>query len=79
MTKVKLAPKHRNEMFVMLAANLREFLRGVNSLKDSKTGQLGMILPTAPAAERRIGAPVQVLLPERIRRQGGLIMPRTIN
>lgn len=77
--KVKLAPKHRNELFVMLASNLREFMRGVLSLKDDKTGQVGMVLPKAPPAERRIGAPVQVLLPERIRRQGGLILPKTVN
>lgn len=79
LAKVKLAPVHRNEMFTMLAATLHEFLRGAMTLKDGKTGKVGMILPTAPAAERRVGAPVQVLLPERIRRQGGLIVPRTIN
>lgn len=79
LTKIKLAPKHRNEMFVMLAANLRELKRGMESLKDTKTGRVGMILPTAPAAERRIGAPVQVLLPQRIREQGGLILPKTVN
>lgn len=77
--KVKLAPKHRNEMFVMLAANLREFHKGMLSLKDSKTGKSGMILPTASAAERRIGAPVQVLMPARIRQQGGLILPKTVH
>lgn len=79
MAKVKLAPKHRNEMFVMLAANLREFMKGVDTLKDAKTGHIGMVLPKPPEMGRQVGAPVQVLLPERIRKQGGLLLPKTMH
>ena len=78
-SKTILAPKDRNEMFVKLALNLREFMKGVMSLKDTRTGRVGMILPIAQPIGRQIGAPVHITMPERIRRQGGLVVPKTVN
>jgi hypothetical protein len=43
--RTPIALREKNELFAMLAMNLRNFLKGVESLKDSKTGRVGMILP----------------------------------
>ncbi len=75
-TKIRtpLAMKTKNQNFLMLAQNLRFFLKGVEKLKDAKTGRVGMILPAMPAANRRIGAPV----PGHSLTSGGIIVPRTL-
>jgi hypothetical protein len=56
--KITLNIDTKNKMFEMLASNLRLFLKGVETLKDGKTGKIGMILPETPDMGRRIGAPV---------------------
>ncbi len=62
----------QNPLFAMLAANLAGVYAAAEELRTAKTGRLGMILPDAPHIGRRVGAPVQVLLPSKPR---GLIVP----
>lgn len=56
--RVKTEVGQMNQLFVMLAANLRGLYDQVQLLKTKKTGTMGAILPETPRAERRSGAPV---------------------
>ena len=66
--RTPLAPKHKNQMFVMLASNLRFFLLGVERLRNERTGRTGMILPDVPNLGRPTGAAIG----------GSIILPATM-
>lgn len=71
-----LAGKTQNPLFLMLAANLKAIYQVAETVRTQRTGKVGMILPALPKAERRAGAPVQVLLPNGMASTpGGLILP----
>lgn len=74
--RVHFSAKTRNPLFVKLSHNLAMMLVGADSLLTRRTGMRGPILPGLPAYERRVGAPVQVLLPAEARTKSGIILPR---
>lgn len=62
--RTPLAAKQKNKMFVLLAQNLRFFLKGVENLKDNKTGRVGMILPEVPNLGRPQGTLIANSVPK---------------
>lgn len=76
--RIHFGAKTQNPLFLMLAENLKGVYQLAENLRTSKTGRVGMILPDMPAATRRIGAPVSVMLPDGMRAhlsKGGILLP----
>ena len=70
-----LRAKQPAKLFLGLAEFLRASHASIETLRNTKTGVRGMIVPTE-RQERRIGAPMQVLLPGGMtQRASGLIVP----
>lgn len=65
----------QNPLFSMLAANLAGIYAAAEELRTAKTGRRGMILPDVGIATRRVGAPVQVLLPPSVKKTQQLLVP----
>lgn len=78
--RIHFALGEKNRLFLMLSANLKALYKGVELLRDSKTGVSGMILPKTPVLGRRTGAPVRgfkIANTEKVT-GGGIIVPRAI-
>ena len=70
-----LRAKQPAKLFLGLAEFLRSSYASIQTLRNARTGVRGMIVPVAKQ-ERKIGAPMQVLLPPGMRqRPSGLIVP----
>ncbi|MDE2107013.1 MAG: hypothetical protein KGL39_57935 [Patescibacteria group bacterium] len=58
--------KEQHPLFLKLGQKLAMYYALVDRLLVKKTGMMGARLPTMPAYERQVGAPVQVKLPPRL-------------
>lgn len=62
---IKLAPRHINQLFSMLAENLRGLAAIAEKCRTDRTNKVGMILPEVQRAPLRTqGRQVSVLLPQ---------------
>lgn len=76
--RIYISQASQFKRFSMLAATLKGIYALAEHWRTTRTGRIGMILPDMPTATRRIGAPVQVALPEGMTHKGGLIVPRRL-
>ena len=79
-SRAKLSASERHPLFDALAQNLAFMLASVDMMLTKRTGVMGKLLPTLPAAERKVGAPVPVSVPKGMTKtKGGLLLPGTVH